>query len=495
MTISTSNLDSGADSPRLARADLLAAVQAINDLLGSAGPSLLAYTPTASYAAGIGQFLNKIYARTADEVSAGVTPTNYEFPPGDVRRYGAIGDDSTNNDSAFNSARLVMAVTAGELEFHPGTYRFASTQTWKINGLSLRAVGKVILKHTGSGTAWALDAGPNPGDGIVFGMSMAGFTITGNASTTNGLLVRGLDHGRIENVRCRDVSAAGILVLRCTATHFVAPIVSSSEGAFSVTPTNGILVADRSGQQTSACTFINPIIEGVSGSGIKLASSGCLRTNFIGGTSEGNGKGIEVLSGSAGNVFIDVDLEGNSSYDIDVSGTANSFYSNLGTGASSIHVGSSASRTNFHGGQYGGVTIDSGAAYTTFHGVNYGFASGAFTDNGSNTLRFGCYDELNGIAIGANGDMWIGQKTPPPTLTIASNTIAPAVQTSFLGTGLVKNITVPAGFTSGSSITLIPTAAFTTDTTGNIYAASTAVIGRAMTFTYVSSTGKWYPSY
>ena len=82
-----------------------------------------------------------------------------------------------------------------------------------------------------------------------------------------------------------------------------------------------------------------------------------------------------------------------------------------------------------------------------------------------------------------------------PTLTITANVLTPLCMTSFLGAGLVKTITLPAGFPPGGSITLIPTAAFTTDATGNVAIASTAVTGRAMTFTWDSTGSKWYPSY
>ena len=83
-----------------------------------------------------------------------------------------------------------------------------------------------------------------------------------------------------------------------------------------------------------------------------------------------------------------------------------------------------------------------------------------------------------------------------PTLTISSNVIAPTVDVSFVGAGLIKTITAPSPIsTGGGSITIIPTAAFTTDVTGNIAIASTATIGRAMTFTYDVTTTKWYPSY
>jgi hypothetical protein len=87
-------------------------------------------------------------------------------------------------------------------------------------------------------------------------------------------------------------------------------------------------------------------------------------------------------------------------------------------------------------------------------------------------------------------------RAPAPTLTITSNTITPTKLVSFVGAGLIKTITVPAlAASGGATITLIPTAAFTTDATGNIAIASTAVIGKQMLLTYDSTTTKWYPSY
>lgn len=44
------------------------------------------------------------YARTAAETAAGVTPSNYAYEPGDVRRYGAAGDGSTDDTAAFERA-------------------------------------------------------------------------------------------------------------------------------------------------------------------------------------------------------------------------------------------------------------------------------------------------------------------------------------------------------------------------------------------------------
>ena len=93
-------------------------------------------------------------------------------------------------------------------------------------------------------------------------------------------------------------------------------------------------------------------------------------------------------------------------------------------------------------------------------------------------------------------DVPIGGLSQAPTLTITSNTIVPTKPISFVGAGLIKTITAPVGISgAGGQITLIPTAAFTTDTTGNLAIASTAVIGRAMTLTYDGGTAKWYPAY
>lgn len=85
-------------------------------------------------------------------------------------------------------------------------------------------------------------------------------------------------------------------------------------------------------------------------------------------------------------------------------------------------------------------------------------------------------------------------------LVIGSNTIAPTSPVHHCGAGLIKTITVPAGSVAGQTptVTIIPDAAYTYDATGNIVVpvgGGTAVINRAMTFTFDPGTSKWYPSY
>jgi hypothetical protein len=47
------------------------------------------------------------YEVTASESAAGITPTNYYYPPYDVRRYGAVADKATDCLAAFNTAKAV----------------------------------------------------------------------------------------------------------------------------------------------------------------------------------------------------------------------------------------------------------------------------------------------------------------------------------------------------------------------------------------------------
>ena len=102
------------------------------------------------------------------------------------------------------------------------------------------------------------------------------------------------------------------------------------------------------------------------------------------------------------------------------------------------------------------------------------------------------------LIVGATGTVSPGlaATAAATALTVSSNTIAPTAALHSIGAGLIKTITVPAIMAGqGGSFSVIPTAAFTTDTTANIGLASTATIGRVMTFTYDSGAGKWYPSY
>lgn len=96
---------------------------------GSKGAGLVGFGPSVSYAANtVGKFLNQVYGRTALEIAAGVTPTNYYYLPGVILRYAnAVGDGSHDDTQA-----IVDALATGHFVRGYGpeyTYKATSTIT------------------------------------------------------------------------------------------------------------------------------------------------------------------------------------------------------------------------------------------------------------------------------------------------------------------------------------------------------------------------------
>lgn len=92
-----------------------------SDVLLRDNDNITASTLTAD---GIGAAL---YERTASEISVGVTPTDYQYPPLDIRRYGAVGDNSTLCSTAINNAVLVAAVNGGTVYIPPGRFKITAS--------------------------------------------------------------------------------------------------------------------------------------------------------------------------------------------------------------------------------------------------------------------------------------------------------------------------------------------------------------------------------
>lgn len=83
-----------------------------------------------------------------------------------------------------------------------------------------------------------------------------------------------------------------------------------------------------------------------------------------------------------------------------------------------------------------------------------------------------------------------------PTINSAA-TIAPTNLIQFVAlTTAIATITPPTNLlTGGGMLVLIPTGLWSTNTTGNIALATTAVVGKALIMTFDSVSAKWYPSY
>jgi hypothetical protein len=172
----------------------------------------------------------------------------------------------------------------------------------------------------------------------------------------------------------------------------------------------------------------------------------------------------------------------------------------IGTAALSLATGN----TNTAVGYNAGVSITTGSKNTILGsysgnqgGLNIIAASNyiVLSDGDGNPRAY-----WNGADATFNGGLKLDGllATNAAAATIASAaTIAPTKGITFIsGTAAVVTITADADVSStGGTITLIPTGAFTWTTAGNIAVAGTAVVNRALTMTYDSGTTKWYPSY
>jgi hypothetical protein len=165
----------------------------------------------------------------------------------------------------------------------------------------------------------------------------------------------------------------------------------------------------------------------------------------------------------------------------------------------------------------GGTGITSlGTGVATFLGTpsSANLAAAVTGETGSGALVFATSPTLVTPVLGtpASGDLTsctgsptftnvkysglVANTAAAPTIASAA-TVAPTAPITFIsGTAAIVTITAPAPIsTGGGTITFIPTGAFTWTAAGNIAVLGTAVVSRALTFTYDVTTTKWYPSY
>lgn len=98
---------------------------------------------------------------------------------------------------------------------------------------------------------------------------------------------------------------------------------------------------------------------------------------------------------------------------------------------------------------------------------------------------------------------WTFPQSAPTVASSAGFLTVTTPVTIVSGTAAITGITAPSNLANaaagssgyGARITLIPTGIFTWTAANNIALAGTAVVGKALDFTYDSVTNKWYPSY
>lgn len=156
---------------QLPAASLRALMYLAFDANGNVLP-ITALPGTANTAASLGPILNP---RTPPEITAGVTPVNFVYLQGDIRRYGAdatgVADSTAAIQRAVNVAQVVGPIVAGyaNVDIPAGTFIVSSTINITHDYVRIRGVDRSVS------TIWCATSGV----GTIFNVNKPGSAIFG----------------------------------------------------------------------------------------------------------------------------------------------------------------------------------------------------------------------------------------------------------------------------------------------------------------------------
>ena len=153
-----------------------------------------------------------LYPRTTAEIAAGVTPTNYAYPPGDVRRYGADPTGVADSTEAFtNALAYVAALTAngagglGVIDVPEGLFSITTLTIPEDNFIGIRGAGMyntLLQLSTASTTGLTLKSRATYENFMVIGL--------GDTEGQTGISLSA-SHVTIRNVKVRDCETGWLL--------------------------------------------------------------------------------------------------------------------------------------------------------------------------------------------------------------------------------------------------------------------------------------------
>jgi hypothetical protein len=227
---------------------------------------------------------------TDAEVAALVTPTDYAYPPGDIRRYGAVGDNSTDNYAAIQAAINVAENGGGDVYIPAGIFRFGtklsfSAPTVLARSLMMRgdSVDRSILRKSFIGTGIEISNFARPAF-FDFTLDLA----SGVADTGVGILVtKAANQWSIRNVMVTGQGSHGVEVIEANLCTMQDVLALSNGG-------DGLKLNGASTPDVNACTLINIDARGNTGWGVNFSDAW---SNF--------GFGITTQSNTAGGVRLD----------------------------------------------------------------------------------------------------------------------------------------------------------------------------------------------
>jgi hypothetical protein len=307
----------------------------------------------------------------------------------DVR--GRAGDLDVT--AALQAARDYIAETRKKLIFPAGLYCYSKSPNWAIHHAEIEFEGEVTLRYTGAGNAVIVDAGAADAvthiAGLCYGVKFGWGTrptVEAPATAGNGFYVRSAHHCKIGGrVRGCGNASSGLRVEFAVCSEFDV-VVSGNQDAWyqNAKPLYGYFLSERNaGETTSYCTFVNPVVEGLS-IGVYLHAT--LGNCFFGGTSEACAQyGVYAHTTAAQDKFYGTDFE--------VNGIADIY--DMGTGLvladcdtyTKLTLGGQSRSATVRGGRHSKIVADVGCARATFRDLTFNRFSdgGTFDDSGADT--------------------------------------------------------------------------------------------------------------
>lgn len=314
--------------------------------------------------------------------------------------FGAVGDGVTDNSAQLAAFRnAVVSQAAKRRGYIPaGTYAYATGPNYAVKGAHIFGDGKnnTILKNTSGERAFRID-GSEYGIAAVYDVVVENIGIEGHAGTQHLIYVENASHLTMRNINLREASPTtgnAMSLLWTVDSVFENITCSINEQPITNKPYYGIVVSTSPSRnlKSTANLFINVIIEGVGGAGIRLVNTDL--NTFIGGTSEANGTyGITTAGASRQNKFIGMGFEGNGTADL-LDGGQDTVLENCYTGKSIVLL-SSSRRARIVGGLHERIEMQSGCSAANIENLTVNYfdtGSGGIYDSGTNSSFRNVFD-------------------------------------------------------------------------------------------------------
>lgn len=219
---------------------------------------------------------------TEAEIAAGVTPTDYAYPAGDIRRYGAVGDGLTDCTAAIEAA-IDQYVDGGQAVYIPAGEFLVSSRITITDPVEMFGEGSDSVVTCASASTFIFFLFEHPSYTAIPGVRLRNFRIDANGSGQ-------LDAGIIQLNNCTNFVVDGL-------------IIHDASRASAPSGVNGIAMSSGSiGGQGPTGIIENCAIYGCSKAAINCSSETAsvdIHSNLIyANTGNGSTPGVQIFGGT-----------------------------------------------------------------------------------------------------------------------------------------------------------------------------------------------------